>query len=346
MPLSPEEPESGLPYMGYVAPVLFIWLGVGLLCLEIGVLSSPSLVGTVFSVGVIAVGGFMAWRHCRSTTPDLTIDDDPLPLWLQALFVRTHMVSIAFVTVLVSMYVARRLALDYEWALREAEQKYGWALRGAEAVVPVARRRSNYLYWLTVLFFPVSGLLGLLALEWKRRSTRQRIPTIGRSTISERLERLSHRLRVAFAAGCAGRVLRIYELDYSKENRSPHAAVDIAWRFACGEQIPEQTFSDTFDAAEDAIPGDEYSGPMRASLSAICALDAVEDPTAAAAAATYALEAIGTFEDHKGEGEAAEEKWQEQALKLVESWGAQPIVRNMFVVLGDDPPAWFPWPKR
>jgi hypothetical protein len=68
---------------------------------------------------------------------------------------------------------------------------------------------------------------------------------------AERLERLSHRLRVAFAAGCASRVLRIYELDYNRENRSPHAAVDVAWKFACGEQIPEQTFSDTLEAAGD-----------------------------------------------------------------------------------------------
>jgi len=51
----------------------------------------------------------------------------------------------------------------------------------------------------------------------------------------ERLERLSHRLRVSFAAGCASRVLRIYEFDYSEENRSHHAEVDVAWKFASGE---------------------------------------------------------------------------------------------------------------
>jgi len=164
----------------------------------------------------------------------------------------------------------------------------------------------------------------------------------------QRLGRISHRLRVAFAAGCASRVLRIYEYDYSEENRSPHAAVDVAWKFACGEQIPEQTFSDTLKAARDATPnieeeGDEYSGPMRASVSAICALEAVKDPTARSAvgAATIALEAVGSFEGHTGEGEAEEEQWQERALKLVESWGAQPITRDMFAVLDDDPPAWF-----
>src|SRR5262245_18271155 len=121
------------------------------------------------------------------------------------------------------------------------------------------------------------------------------------SNYTECLERLSHRLRVAFAAGCANRVLRIYELDYSKENRSPHAAVDVAWKFACGGQITEQTFAYTLEAATDATPnieeeGDEYSGPMRASVSAICALQAIKDSTAKSAsdAATYALEAVGS----------------------------------------------------
>lgn len=86
--------------------------------------------------------------------------------------------------------------------------------------------------------------------------------------IQQRLERLSHRLRVAFAAGCASRVLRIFELDYSSENRSLHDAVEVAWKFASGERIVEQTFSDTLEAVEDATPdvdeeGDEFSGPMR-----------------------------------------------------------------------------------
>jgi uncharacterized protein YjaG (DUF416 family) len=169
----------------------------------------------------------------------------------------------------------------------------------------------------------------------------------------QRLERLSHPLKAAFAAGCASRVLRIYELDYSEENRSLHDAVDVAWKFASGEQIPKQTFSDTLEAVEDATPdvdeeGDEYSGPMRAGVSAISALKAVKDRTARSAldAALAALEAVGSFEDHIGKGEAAEEQWQERALKLVESWGDKPIARDMFAVLGDDPPVWFPWPKR
>jgi Protein of unknown function (DUF416) len=173
------------------------------------------------------------------------------------------------------------------------------------------------------------------------------------SDYTERLERLSHRLRVAFAAGCASRVLRIYELDYSEENRSPHAAVDVAWKFACGERVPQRAFSDALEAAADATPdvdkeGDEYTGPMRASVSAIYALDAIKAPTAREArnAARAALEAVASFEDYKGEGEAAEEQWQERALELAESWGAQPITRDMFAVLGADPPVWFPWPKR
>jgi hypothetical protein len=173
------------------------------------------------------------------------------------------------------------------------------------------------------------------------------------SDYTERLERLSHRLRVAFAAGCANRVLRIYELDYNKENRSPHAAVDVAWKFACGGQIPEQTFSDILDAVIDATPnieeeGDEYTAPMSASVSTICALKAIKDITARAAsnATMHALEAVASFEDYKGVGEAAEEQWQERALELAESWGAQPITRDMFAVLGADPPVWFPWPKR
>jgi hypothetical protein len=143
------------------------------------------------------------------------------------------------------------------------------------------------------------------------------------NNIQQRLERLSPPLKAAFAAGCAIRVLCIFELDYSKENRSPHGAVDIVWKFACGERISEQTFSDTLEAVADATPnvdeeGDEYSGPMRAAVSAIFALKAVKDPTArsAADAAMYALEAVGSFEDHGDSGESAEEQWQERALKL------------------------------
>jgi hypothetical protein len=129
--------------------------------------------------------------------------------------------------------------------------------------------------------------------------------------------------------------------------------VDVAWKFACGERIPGRTFSDTLEAAAGATPdvdeeGDEYADAMRAGVSAICALKAVKDSTAKSAvdAAMAALEAVGSFEDHMGNGEAAEEQWQERALKLVESWGARPIIRDMFAVLGDDPPVCFPWPKR
>src|SRR5262245_7346721 len=169
-----------------------------------------------------------------------------------------------------------------------------------------------------------------------------------------RVGRLPRRLRVAFAAGCAGRVLRIYELDYSQENHAPHVAVDLAWRFACGEAVSETAVAEALLAAADATPdvderGDEFTAPMRASVSAICALKAIDDPRAAVQAALSALEAVVSFDNYvgsPGQGEETETRWQERALTLVESWGDEhgphrtgstikPVARDMFAVVAD-----------
>ncbi|MCZ6679363.1 MAG: hypothetical protein O7E52_19195 [Candidatus Poribacteria bacterium] len=168
--------------------------------------------------------------------------------------------------------------------------------------------------------------------------------------LSCRLEYLPHRLRVAFAAGCAERVLRIYELDYNATDCRPHAAVELAWKFACGEQVSTELITSTEAAVGDATPnieleGDEYSGPMSASVSTIYALYAITDHTTKAAsdAARCAIEAVQSFEDYSGEGAKAEKQWQENALDLVESWGDRPISQGMFAPIGGEPPVWFPW---
>src|SRR5688500_16085040 len=100
--------------------------------------------------------------------------------------------------------------------------------------------------------------------------------------LSARLAALPHRLRVAFLAECAGRVLRIYEVDYRADNRAPHAAVELGWRFACGGTVTQAAAATVLPAAADATPniedeGDDLTAAMLASVAAICALQAIAE---------------------------------------------------------------------
>jgi hypothetical protein len=169
--------------------------------------------------------------------------------------------------------------------------------------------------------------------------------------LSEWIDRLGHlprRLCAAFGVACAQRVLRIYELDYDETNRAPYNAVELTWEYACGKNIDPARLAAAREAASKATPkleieGDEHTAPMLACVSAIYALDAVQDPTCASAAraASAAREAAESFTEYDGKGLEAERQWQEFALALVESWGSKPIDRHMFAALDDEPPRWF-----
>lgn len=118
----------------------------------------------------------------------------------------------------------------------------------------------------------------------------------------DRLGRLPRRLCAAFAAACAQRVLRIYELDYDETNRAPHNAVELTWEYACGNNIDPARLAAAQDAASKATPnieveGDEYTAPMLACVSASYALDAAQDSTGASAAraASAARDAVDGF---------------------------------------------------
>jgi hypothetical protein len=171
---------------------------------------------------------------------------------------------------------------------------------------------------------------------------------ITRPELLKRLERLPVRLRVAFAAGCADRVLRVFELDCDPADRRPRDGLKFAWEFACGGQV-----SSAVDGARarvvEATPkieerGDHLTAAMAACISVIAALDAILDstPESATDAAFSALEAVQVFAaSWTGPGLDSEARWQSLALELVESCREQGPSQSMFSTLNDDPPAWF-----
>jgi hypothetical protein len=170
MPLSPAQRKL-LHYTGYVYPTVFIGLGVGGL---IAGVFARTPVGTIvlglLGVSAIALGGFLMWRHSRQdfTTPVPTLDD--YPLQEQARQIRTSVRLIAVVTVLFGAYVAYQVM----------QVEYGWA-QSVRTWGPVADLYNSLGFWPAVLCIPGLGLLTLLALAWKLRSIREKMPSTMRS---------------------------------------------------------------------------------------------------------------------------------------------------------------------
>jgi hypothetical protein len=158
------------------------------------------------------------------------------------------------------------------------------------------------------------------------------------------LTQLPPRTRVAFAAGCAQRVLPVYKYTVPGDVifRGPSLAVNTAWSFAEGEEIDDNRLKQVRAELERAFPEPDLGGGANhfACSSAAYAADAIEDKTARSArlAAGRARDAIDQIDEEDGVEE--EKRWQDQALQVVKSWGDKPIRRDMFDALTREKPGW------
>lgn len=172
MPLPPAH-RKVLHYLGYVYPIIFIGLGaaglIGLLTGAMGRTPEGRIILGLLSVAGVSLGGFLAWRRSRVDTaaPIPTLDDYP-PLE-QARQIRATMRFIAIVTILFGGYTAYQVM----------QVEYGWA-RSVRVWEAVAGVYNAYGFLPAILCVPLLGLLILLALAWKLRSIRERMPPKGR----------------------------------------------------------------------------------------------------------------------------------------------------------------------
>src|SRR5262245_14072788 len=109
-----------------------------------------------------------------------------------------------------------------------------------------------------------------------------------RTELIGRLRQLPTHSRAGFAAGCAERVLRIFELDCDRTDRRPRNGLEVVWRFACGGPVDSVAVADAKEAVSEATPkieeqGDHLTAAMAACIAVIASLDAIHDPTGEAA---------------------------------------------------------------
>jgi hypothetical protein len=162
--------------------------------------------------------------------------------------------------------------------------------------------------------------------------------------LEQELAGLPRRLRVAFAAGCAQRVLSLYR--YTAQggvvHPGPGAAIETAWSFAAGEDVNAKRIQGVKDEVNGAFPEPDLGGGSDhfAVAAAAYALDAIEDrtPRSALLAAGRVLDAIAQVDEEDGVEE--EEAWQRGALQVVKKWGERPIRRDLFGALGGEKPRW------
>ncbi len=174
---------------------------------------------------------------------------------------------------------------------------------------------------------------------------------VGREELLARLGRLSTRLRAAFTVGCAERVLCLYDLDRWPDDPRIRAAVDLAWRYAGGEEPELEEIAAAEDGLRAAIPNpNEPDGQTPAYMACMAlgfALDAIDDPTAesAVSGAFEALDAVDVFEDYfepeSRTWSVVEQDWQLRALAACEATSDTPVRRDLFAALGPSPPEWF-----
>jgi hypothetical protein len=161
------------------------------------------------------------------------------------------------------------------------------------------------------------------------------------------LDQLPSKLRIAFAAGCASRVLIIYEYFSDVYHYGPQKAVQLAWAAAEGASVSDQKIKTVSGEVDKALPDLDVSGPqytpaLYAGEAAGLALDAIKDNTADSArkAAIYALGAIKSLEEGREEGVKEEERWQQHALRELAKWGQRAPAKDMFENIGTSKPEW------
>ena len=165
-------------------------------------------------------------------------------------------------------------------------------------------------------------------------------------TLAMRIARLPHRLRIAFAAGCAERALPV--LEYEDYPSGPEflsafrVAVEAVWAAALDPTMAPDQCIVAREVMEAVFPeGDHYSGyqnAMRAGIGIQCALDSVADSSGR----TVALVSHYVSSAYEGVTECDAEPtddlgWQELAVGRLERWGEHPVTRAIFEGLPPPP---------
>lgn len=162
--------------------------------------------------------------------------------------------------------------------------------------------------------------------------------------IEERLPTLSPSMRAAFVAACAERVLPVLEDYYGTQRAECRRALDLTWRFALGESVPEaerQSVVDACEALVDPLYDEDEDGATLYALNAISyALQSTLKPEAEPAelAISNASDAASTDDLDRGDEYISEEAdWQLLAFEVASR--ATGVKRDMFAHL-PAPPRW------
>jgi len=159
-----------------------------------------------------------------------------------------------------------------------------------------------------------------------------------------KIERLDPKLRAAFAAACASRVLHKY-VDWSRrinwgDGERMSKALDLVWRFVEGEEIPSDILSAEAEIAYSLVPDSEdfpsasSSGALDAGSTVVyalkCAINGLPEHAANAAEASFVAFDIVCHNDPTSAPELPEKERiaQYKTLEKLLTWGERPISRQ------------------
>jgi len=119
-----------------------------------------------------------------------------------------------------------------------------------------------------------------------------------REYLLRKVTKLPNRLQVAYAAGCAEHVLPLFE--HLRGSEIPRKALEVAWRYAFGQDVSFEELRLADQAASAVIPhidqdpSEEANLSMSAAVNVLDTLSSVKDgtPTGAVGSGTGALCAL------------------------------------------------------
>jgi hypothetical protein len=165
--------------------------------------------------------------------------------------------------------------------------------------------------------------------------------------LERRIGALPPNKRLAFAAGCAERVIPVHDFDGYADSEGLQRAAEMVWRAALGGKVSDATVQKADKAVVEAMPEsaeDEpgYSATVLSGVAVRNALDAIRDRTPVSAI----LVSRGEYDAYEALGDAPardhEQDWQRRAVSLLEGPEGQTLSRNMFDQLGEPPMHLFP----
>jgi len=162
--------------------------------------------------------------------------------------------------------------------------------------------------------------------------------------LMSKIERLDPRLRAAFAAACASRVLQKY-IDWSRkinwgDGKQMSKALDLVWRFVEGEEISSDVLSVEAEIAYSLVPDSEdfpsasSSGALDAGSTVVyalrCAINGLPEHAVNAAEASFVAFDIVCHNDPSSTPElpGKERTAQNKTLEKLLTWGERPISRQ------------------